>query len=652
MMQLIKIILCCCCVFTGHFSNGSSINSSEIKSHLINHTMELIDRSFANNSNPLIISSDLVDDQVASKSIDNGSPLIVINHDQRRKQIEGYLLSYPTYILRFESLQKLAPLIFGFMGSTIWNIKSPIFILDISGGTHDRNASMVLSFLGSIDILVSYYVCYDDDKDSTMLYTLNPYTQYAPSPWNQVKFPNANSSSKTKSALYSLQYPKDLKNNYNNIHFDKTEHLDGHEIKLLAYIIQKNVPEQYKQRRIIEYMKSVEKFKDSTLNSLSDYMKVTASLQLSEINSDFLIIDGGFDKKLFNRQYDAKNRMNQLADTNPRFTDFVTEYHQMDFSILTKKTNYLTAVTEIHINFQFILITLLVLFLIALFIIMNNKFNVSRGIMDIVSMSLNMGIISPMGRLSMKIIYFFGFLFIFVVMPEFQGQISAILSQPARRNVETLKDLFDNKYHVFYDGALTLDMINEKLWVTEEDQKYLHPSGPHDRYKCMIEAQQNSTIGCIDLTANQLHDVLKFQNLHVSKEVTFKKYFVYWTKKNWALKDKIDKVRSIPVEIGLIYHSDEEITKNLRKKIEKMEKIKEAENYERIDFDNLVFYVIVFASTLLWSLVIFGIELLVSHIRCKYLRREKEQRLFIERLRAQPRNILSPGRIVPSTSRV
>ncbi|CAG5092972.1 Protein of unknown function [Cotesia congregata] len=41
-----------------------------------------------------------------------------------------------------------------------------------------------------------------------MVYTRNPYTQYAPPPWNQVKFANANSSSKTKSTLYSLQYPK------------------------------------------------------------------------------------------------------------------------------------------------------------------------------------------------------------------------------------------------------------------------------------------------------------------------------------------------------------------------------------------------------------------------------------------------------------
>ncbi|CAD6242924.1 GSCOCG00009596001-RA-CDS [Cotesia congregata] len=640
MMRLIKIILCCCCVFSGHFSNGSSIHSSEIKSHLINHTMELIDKGFANNSNPLIISSDLVDDQVASENVDSGKPLIVINSDQKRKQIEGYLPSHPTYILRYESLPKLTSLIFGFMRSSTCNIKSPIFLLDVSEGTHDMDASIALGFLASLDILISYYVSYDDKKDSTMVYTLNPYTQYAPSPWNQVKFANAKSNSKTKATLYNLQYPKDLNYNCKNIHFDKTEHLEGHEIKLMASTIQKNLSEEYTQRNIIEYMEYLKKFKDNGLNSLPDYMNVTTSIQILENNFKGKNIKYGFDGKLVNRQYDARNLMTQLADTNPKLTDFVTEYREWYYSILTKKTDYLLANTEIDINLWFILITLFVLMLIAMVIIINNKFNVSEGIMDIVSMSLSMGIMSSMGRLSMRIIYFFGFLFIFVVMPEFQGQISAILSQPARRNVETLKDLFDNQYHVYYDGLLENDMIIEKLWVTEEDQKYLHPSRHSDLNKCMKEAQQNPTIACIDSTKNQLRYALKLQNLYVSKEITFKKYFVFWTKKNWALKDKIDKVRSIPVETGLIYHYNEEIIKNLWKRKEKMEKIKENENYERIDFDNLVFYFIMFAATLLWSLIIFEIELIVHYYHSKYQRQEKERRQFIKRLRAQPRIIL------------
>ncbi|XP_074114287.1 odorant binding protein 9 isoform X2 [Cotesia typhae] len=589
MMRLIKIILCWCCVFAGHFLNGRSIHSSEIKSRLINHTKELIDRVFVNNSNPLIISSDLVDHQVASGNIDNGNPVIVMNYDssERGIEIKGYLPSYPTYVLRYESLQKLMLLTLTFMTSSTWNIKSPIFILNISKKRHDVKAFEVLSFLGHFDTLLSYYMCYDYGKNSTIVYTLNPFTQYAPSPWNQVKFSNSNINNKTKLTLYSLQYPK-------------------------ANLIE--------QEKIYDVLKYMVKTKDYGLASLPDYMNVTASIDIlkNSFNSDTIIY--GYDRGLATRRYDASNTKSQLADTNPKLIDFVTEYHEMHYSIMTKKTNYLTVVTEIHINLQFIFITLLVLLLIAVIIIMNNKFNVSQGIMDIVSISLSMGIISPMNRLSMRIIYFFGFLFIFVVMPEFRGQISAILSQPARRNVETLKDLFDNKYHVFYNGFLENDMINEKLWVTEEDQKYLHPSSHTVLKKCVKEAQQNSTIACIDYTMHQLLYALELKNLYVSKDKVFKKYYVYWIRKNWALKEKINKVRSISVETGLINCYHEKIVDNRRKRINKMEKIKEAENYEWMDFDNLLFYLIVFVATLLWSLVIFGIELIIYHSHSKYIR--------------------------------
>ncbi|CAG5077163.1 Protein of unknown function [Cotesia congregata] len=633
-MRFIKIILSCCCVFSGHFSNGSSIHTSEIKRRLINHTMELIDKSFKNNMNPVIITSDLVDDQVVNGNIDNVNPLIVVNSDFIGAKIKGYHPSYPMYILKFESDEKLIKFIFRFTHSTIWNVKSPIFILDISERPHDVKASWVLKFLGRFEILVSYYLCYDNDKDSTIVYTLNPYSQYAPRPWKQVKL--ADSNRKTNSTLLSLQYPKDVKKSHKNVYFDKNKYLNGHTIKLLDSLNIQNSTQQDEQNEIDEYMKLIKQFKDVKLTSLPDYIKVNTSIHVIENDLSSLIIKMGFDNRLFTSQYDAHNQMTQLADINYNFNDFVTQYQELHFSIITKKTDYLTAITEIDVNLNFIVNTILVLLLIAVLIIMNNKYHVSQGIMDVVSMSMGMGIMSPIERLSMRIVYFFGFLFIFVVMPEFQGQISAILSKPARRNVETLQDLFNNKYHVFYDGNLEKDMINENLWVTKKDQKYLHPSNDLDLKNCVKEAQRNSTIACINSIDWQLYYVLELKNLHLSKESIFKKYFVFWTKKNWALKDKIDKARSIPVETGLINHFFEERIKKDRKIIKKMEKIKEAENYERVDFENLVFYFILFAAILLWSLVIFGIELLVHRNYLKYLREQAERRKFIERLRARP----------------
>ncbi|XP_074115557.1 uncharacterized protein LOC141538123 [Cotesia typhae] len=233
-MWLMKIILCWCCVFTGHFTNGSNLHSSEIKTQLINHTMELIKKEFSNNLNTVIITYDLVDNQIVSGNANNEYPIIVVNGDLKRQQIYRYYSGYPTYVVAFESIQKLFLLILKFLNSPIWSIKSPIFILDTSERSQTGNASNVLEILGNFDILVSYYLRYYSDKDSNMIYTLSPYTQRAPLPWNQVRF--ANSNNKIKLPLFSLHYPKDSRKQNVKIYFDKTQYLDSHVVKILELV--------------------------------------------------------------------------------------------------------------------------------------------------------------------------------------------------------------------------------------------------------------------------------------------------------------------------------------------------------------------------------------------------------------------------------
>ncbi|XP_074095951.1 uncharacterized protein LOC141525377 [Cotesia typhae] len=106
-----------------------------------------------------------------------------------------------------------------------------------------------------------------------MVYTLNPYTPYAPRPWNQVKSSNANINNKRKPTLYGLQYPKDSEHNYKNIDFDKTQHLDGHEIKLMVSISSKILLKSYNLRNVSAYMKFFEKFKDVV--SMKDFLIVS-----------------------------------------------------------------------------------------------------------------------------------------------------------------------------------------------------------------------------------------------------------------------------------------------------------------------------------------------------------------------------------------
>ncbi|XP_057335826.1 uncharacterized protein LOC130674498 [Microplitis mediator] len=495
-----------------------------------------------------------------------------------------------------------------------------------------------------MDLLSAYYLCYDDGKDSTIVYTLNPFTNYAPRPWVKVEAADQFDDNKGKKwTLYNLQYTKD-RTPCRNVSFDKTQDLDGHEINVaLVKYFPKNLSIIINQRdRVLDRLLAK---KSTHLPQWPMYINAKYSIYIIPFQRS--IIEKGYIAELANKQFDAHAIVLQLAGINYELLDFVTQYQELKYSILTKKSNYLTVISEITYNLQFIISTIVVLLLIAVIMIVNNKFDISGGIMDVIKMSAGMGVMSPFDRLSIRIIYLSGFLFIFTVMPEFQGQISAILSKPMRRNIESLKDLYENKFHVYYDELLENDIINGKLWVTDEDKKYLHRLTESQQRDCVSAAKTNSTIACIFFTVQQLYAASNSKHLYVSKEVTFKKYFVYWTRKDWAVKHKLDKIASLFLESGLVHYRTDKVIEKYSKKIKKLNKIEQRGNYDQVDFDHLVFSYMFTGAILLWSLIIFGIEVLF-HKHSKICRQIKMRRHFRKKIsvRSQPRIVFFPGRMV------
>ncbi|XP_057335504.1 uncharacterized protein LOC130674251 [Microplitis mediator] len=624
--------------------------SGKIKIADMHTVRELVETCFINNSNPVIITSDFIDNgyklQNPGDSNGKSSPIIVINDELKGDKIKGYHPTYPTYVLSFDSIEKLEAQVDEFRSSTIWSIKSLFLVIDTNKESRCANAGRVLGFLWTMDLLSAYYLCYDDGKDSTIVYTLNPFTNYAPRPWVKVEAADQFDNNKGKKwTLYNLQYSKD-KAPCQNVSFDKTQELDGHEIKF-AIVLKSQKDDNIEINRVYNVVDSIDT--RETLHSLeySKCMNVQRLLYFLPHRTILTIVEKGYIAQLANKTIDAYAEKLQLADTNHNFLDYITHYHEITYSILTKKSNYLTVISEMTYNLQFIISTIVVLILIAVIIIVNNKFDISGGIMDVIKMSAGMGVMSSLDRLSIRIIYLSGFLFIFAVMPEFQGQISAILSKPMRRNVESLKDLYENKFHVYYDKFLENDIINEKLWVTDEDKKYLHPLDPYESFNCHRKAQEDSSISCLSSTNRLLHFASKSKYFYVSKEVTFKKYFVYWTRKDWAVKHKLDKIASLFAESGLIHYGVGKKKKDYSKKIKKLNKIEQRGNYDQVDFDHLVFSYMFTGAILLWSLIIFGIEVLF-HKHSKICREVRMRRYFRKKVsvRSQPRIVFFPGRMV------
>lgn len=147
----------------------------------------MIKLCFSDRTNPIVITKDLID-IIYRDSRDIDHPNVnIIDNNYKAKNIQIFNPAYPTYILSAQSTDELGALLNALKLSPTWSITSVFFIIGITekscGG-----ASKMLQVLWKLDLVSSYFVCHESDKDEIMmLYTYNPFTNQAPEPWVEVE---------------------------------------------------------------------------------------------------------------------------------------------------------------------------------------------------------------------------------------------------------------------------------------------------------------------------------------------------------------------------------------------------------------------------------------------------------------------------------
>ncbi|CAG5074004.1 Protein of unknown function [Cotesia congregata] len=294
-----------CLVIASVSGNKMIINDRQQENSLgrLKHdARELVEMCFTNNSNLVMISEDLLDDNWNHGE----NSLIVIDH-KFNKQITGFLPAYPIYILSFRSIDNLKPVVDNLQRSKFWNTGSPFLM--VRTGSRCSNTKKILEFMWNRDFLSVYYLC--KNKNSSVIYMLNPYASYAPAPW-----------------------------------------------------------------------KLIEKFEDYT--------------------------------------------------------------GETKISIVTKKTDFLTGISEIINNEQFVIGISLLLIMFTIVMVIIIKDDIGLAVMKMARLVTGMALETPLNRLAIKVIFFFGFLFTFLIVPDCLGNITATLTNPPKRNVDSLEDFYEN----------------------------------------------------------------------------------------------------------------------------------------------------------------------------------------------------------------
>lgn len=349
------------------------------------------------------------------------------------------------------------------------------------------------------------------------------------------------------------------------------------------------------------------------LQGVSTLMNATVTTIVIPPSNNVEVLKQGYIEQLANNMCDIYLPILPIEATDYNHVDVLAYSYERSCGIATKKTNFLTVISELTQDVRFVMGTMVLFVMFTILMFMINKHDLKLAVLDMVRLVVSMGLETPLNRLVMKIVLFFGFLFAFLIVPDFQGHLSAILSEPFRRNVETLKELYENKFHVYYWDELENDITNEQLWVTDEDKKYLHPLSNEEMKDCWLAALNNPKIACIRQRNNFLGQTYTHLELHVSKEPVFSKTFVHWTKKSWPLKDKFDEISIKTFESGFDATSINKryVEHFFNKKLTARKKSEESEDLEQFDFDNLIFNYYFIGYCTAFAFIVFVIEIIL-----------------------------------------
>ncbi|XP_057324944.1 uncharacterized protein LOC130667412 [Microplitis mediator] len=595
-------------------------SENPINSYKYQQMREIIKLYFSNRSNPLVLTDNLISiiDQDTRKSI--ASPINVINDKFKAKNIQIFNPSRPTYILSTNSNEQLDTFLREFESMVTWSIESLFFIVDFTDNNYCINASKVLQILWKKELLSSLFVCSEPDSDKIWLYTFNSYAPHAPHPWEEVKTVEKPDSRWT---LYKRPYINDI-SFCQNLTFDKTKILDGYPLKTTGHpIFKKN------WTRNEVYGKEVVKtefsyFPGMFFSTLCEKMNVTLVINFDDEGYFHKNETFGFLKLLVNGTSDIGMGLRHFAEVPAELIDTVKLYNENGFLILTLKKRFELPleIIEDYWTTDIIVLSIATLLITSVTIFINNNNSSRATFLDILRMILGGGIMTTLERFSMRIVFVIATVVLFILNPALGGSLSALMSNPERLSVESLQDLHTYKYHVYIHFIQKKFIDETNLWLGL-DRKYLHFTNTTD-VNCDYRVLNDSTAACIAFSTRQIRAAKKYQKqLHVSDSFILKSYFTFWTRRNWALKNRVDQIVLRLTEAGIIKHWNSKGIYEPLKKLRAKEKLEESSEYFQIQLENVLFAIIFFILGSIFGIIMFIAEI---YLKRQVLRLEPPER--------------------------
>ncbi|CAD6220400.1 GSCOCG00005039001-RA-CDS [Cotesia congregata] len=547
---------------------------------------------FPDELNPIAVSIDLIDvvhEIPRNETIE--SSVVVIDGNFSSKAIQKYYPRHPSFVLSGNSIDTLKAILLEVKSAKIWNVKSLFLII----GTQCQDSAQSLKLLWEIEAVASFFICRDDKSNRTMIYTFNPYCNYAPRPWRRVEIDREPGNQWT---LFRQPFRNDP-TICQSIKYDKSKHLDGFPIRSTISFDYDEVIIGGIPQIISNGLLPVNAALFQSLESISNSTPVA-------------YITNNNDKNLFdNDKYDLLIPLYPLKELDVNNYDFLSFYNEEGYVIVTNKQSTVLVINQIvenYFNVWTASISCIILILILIIIYINNNQNLREALLDMLAMFLDMDLIVPLNRISMKIAFFSATLFFLMFNPALQSQMTSYLTKPARQQIHTLEDLYQNKFHVIFSSKIHEELLIMGMWSKESDQKFLHGQQWFDFFVCKDFLEKPSTaciIGTFQLP-NELPD-----EFHISKYMYFSEFDGVVSRSNWPLKDKLNKAAMNFFEAGNAdFFKRQSFFKKMVRFKKLIDRIKAKEEYDQLDFGYFDFDYILIPLCLFWTILVLIIEIM------------------------------------------
>ncbi|XP_057335914.1 uncharacterized protein LOC130674571 [Microplitis mediator] len=584
-----------------------------------NYTLQLLELCFSDRLNPVVIDSNFIDivHGITSNNEQNVSVILIdqnysdITDEDQKIEFVVYPC-YPTFIFSAETVSRETSFLLNLRSHlekiNYWSAESSFFLII---GNKCGDALQNLMTLMVYKAIKTYYICLNDIDNSTSIYTLNPYADRAPKPWQKVEGPKEPYSGST---LFNMSFINDT-NICSSITFDKTKFLDGHKL-----YVEDDLTGQKSN------------FHQKNLNFYEDLL---SEMNVTQVNSSFFRKNG--DSMYISNSYELIDNMMEVSNILPYFA-------QEGFIIVTQKQSFIPTFEQVIDSFfsrDRIVMSCVILTFFFLMMLLNHKYDFNAAVLDLLSFLLDMGISTPMLTVSMRITFMTAALFALIFNPVFQGQLTSFLSRPGHGNVETLQDLRDNNYHVYFTSMSVSDeLYDRKIWDKNSYTKYLHRLFFNSHKVCVDKVKKNSSIACV-LDATEFEHV--DPNTHISNIFSYK-YRVFVTEKGHPLNRKINKIALKLFETGHLSHAERrDLHRILLARKRKLDKIKALRKYNQLELEDFRLAYIAVVLAFAWAILVFGIEVTFRKLEARLDKRSKEREM---------RKLIIRRRIVSTANRI